>query len=117
MKKALVLAAVTTVAMLAGSTETAQADHGYCSPYRRSYSSFGYSGYSFRPSYSYSRGYSFSPGYHSYSRFARPSYGFSYARPGFSISIGRGNSSFGFGRSRSYGHSHYHRHPHFGHRH
>ena len=103
MKKAIVLAAVTAVAMLVGPAETAKADHyRHCSPYSRSYSSFGFS-YGRQPSY-----YSYRPSYYSYSR---PSYGFSYARPGFSITLGSGynrgfnyyNRGFNYGRSYGYG--------------
>jgi len=95
MKKAFAFAAVAAVAMLAGSAETARADHYRgCSPYSRNYSSFGYS-YGRQPSY-----YSYRPNYYNYSR---PSYGFSYARPGFSITLGNGFNQGFYGRSYGYG--------------
>ncbi|MBI1310034.1 hypothetical protein GC176_01915 [bacterium] len=109
MKKAIVFAAVAAIAMLAGSAQTAKADH--CSPYSRGYSSFGYSSYGYSPYNSYSGAYRYSPNYYGYSQLYAPSYGFSYARPGFSITFGRGYPTYGSPYRSYYGYSH-HRHHH-----
>lgn len=107
MKKVLALATVAAALTLTGAVDTARAEH--CPTYGRSGGgiSFGFSSRSYRPSY-----YRPSYGYSRYS-YSRPSSGFTYARPGFSISIGnRYRPSYGYSRFGGYGRS-----SHFGHRH
>ena len=95
MKNVLALATVAAALTLVGTTSTAQADHNR--GFGRSGISFGSSTRSYRPSY-YRPSYGY--GFNRYG-YGRPS-GFTYARPGFSISIGNG----GFYRP-SYGYSHF----------
>lgn len=108
MKKLLLLAMLTVGALTMSMTSEAKADHwNSCGP--------NYGGYSYVPSY-YSRSY-YAPVY-SYNYgpvnsfgYAYPSSGFSYSRPGLSVSIGsgyRGYSVGGFGGGRSYHHGHHH---------
>ena len=92
MKKVLALATVAAALTFVGTTNTAQADH--CPTFGRSGVSFGFSSRSYRPNY-----YRPSYGYNPY-RFSRPSSGFSYSRPGFSISIGSGSYYRPYGYSR-----------------
>ena len=96
MKKVLALATVAAALTLVGTTSTAQADHNRS--VGRSGVSFGFSTRSYRPSY-----YRPSYGYNRYS-YSRPSSGFTYARPGFSISVGNGGyyrPSYGYSRFSS----------------
>lgn len=112
MKKLILLALLAAGAMTLSVTSEAKADHRSCGP------SFGggsyYRGYSYEPSY-YSRSY-YAPVY-SYSSgpvYAYPSSGFSYSRPGVSISIGSGYRGYSYGSYGSYGgysrggHRHHH---------
>ncbi|MDA0283057.1 MAG: hypothetical protein O3B13_16410 [Planctomycetota bacterium] len=118
MKRQLALGAVVAAVALMGSLDSARADH--CSSYSQGY---GYSSnsyytpnYSYQPRYNHQQVYSHGSygNYGNYGGYYRPSYGHSYVRPGFSISIGSGRSLFSFGSS--FGNSG-HRHSSGGHRH
>lgn len=105
--KLLVLGALVAAVALMG-TNTASADH-WRSGCNSGYSSYGY-GYN---------SYSFSPGYsYGYRGYATPSYGFSVARPGFSLSIGSGYyrpqyyNYGGYGWGSNFQHRHHHHHHH-----
>jgi hypothetical protein len=110
MRKLMLLAMLAVGALIVGTTSEAKADHrSGCG------SGFGdggfYSGYSFVPSY-YAPVYTYSYGPVNSFGYAYPSSGFSYSRPGLSISIGSGYRNNSFGGYRGYGSGHHHHHHH-----
>lgn len=94
MKKVLALATIAAALTLVGTTSTAQADHNRS--FGRSGISFGFTTRSYRPSY-YRPSYNYGYNRYGYGRAGA----FTYARPGFSISIGNGGyyrPSYGYSR-------------------
>ncbi len=106
MRKLILLAMLAVGALMVGATSEAKADH-------RCGSGFGggsyYRGYSYGPSY-YAPVYSYSYVPVNSFGYAYPSSGFSYSRPGLSISIGSGYRGYNYGGYRGYGSGRHHHH-------